>query len=107
MKAIIRGRDSGKAQEMLAFARRRHASVITQDKRAFKVKADGYGYDDIPILDYEDLKNDNYDWNTPVVVHNADKMLYSLLDKFYGLTLIGYTATTNGDEKNVQNPKKY
>lgn len=93
MKAIIRGRDSGKAKELLAYAREHNAAVLTQDKHTFKVKAAGYGYDDIEILDYQDLHNDNYDWNTPIVVHNADKLLYYLLNKYYGLTTIGFTST--------------
>lgn len=93
MKAIIRGRDSGKAKELLAYARERNAAVLTQDKHTFKVKAAGYGYEDIKILDYQDLYSDNYNWNTPIVVHNADKLLYYLLDKYYGLTTIGFTAT--------------
>ena len=93
MKVIIRGRDSGKAKELLAYAREHHAAVLTQDKHTFKVKAAGYGYDEIEILDYQDLYNDNYNWNTPIVVHNADKLLYYLMDKYYGLTTIGFTLT--------------
>lgn len=99
MKAIIRGRDSGKAKELLAYAREHNAAVLTQDKHTFKVKATGYGYNDIEILDYQDLHNDNYDWNTPIVVHNADKLLYYLLNKYYGLTTIGFSATIDGDGK--------
>lgn len=98
MKAIIRTRDSGKAKELLKFARQHNAAIVTQDKHAFKVKAESYGYKDVKILDYQDLHNDNYDWNVPVVVHNADKMLYTLLDKYYGLTLIGFTATMEEKE---------
>ena len=93
MKTIIRGRDSGKAKELLKYAREHNAAIVTQDKHSFKVKAESYGYTDVEILDYQDLKNDNYDWQTPVVVHNGDKLLYTLLDKYYGLTLIGFTAT--------------
>lgn len=93
MKTIIRGRDSGKAKELLEYAREHNAAVLTQDKHAFKVKADSYGYSDIEILDYEDLHNDTYDWHTPVIIHNGDKCLYSLLDHFYGLTVIGFSAT--------------
>ena len=55
MKIIVRGRDSGKAKELLAYARANNAAVLTQDKRSFQVKADGYGYHDITILDYQDL----------------------------------------------------
>lgn len=93
MKTIIRSRDSGKAKELLAYAREHNAAVVTQDKHAFQVKATGYGYDDIKILDYKDLHEDNYDWHTPVVIHNGDKFLYYILNKYYGLDVLGFTAT--------------
>ena len=98
MKAIIRGRDSGKAKELLAYARKHHAAVLTQDKHTFKVKAAGYGYDDIEILDSQDLHNDNYDWQIPIVVHNGDKLLYTLMNKYYGLTVCGFTATIDKEK---------
>lgn len=55
MKTII----CGKAQELLAFARKKNATILTQDKRAFQVKAESYGYNDIAIIDYDDLQHDN------------------------------------------------
>ena len=76
MKTIIRGRDSGKAKELLAFAHERNAAVLTQDKHAFKVKAENYGYGDVEILDYQDLHNDNYNWRTPIVVTNVKMKMF-------------------------------
>ena len=93
MKTIIRNRDSGKAAELLAYARGHGAAVVTQNKRAFKVKASSFGYDDVEILDYEDLIHDNYDENKPIVIHNGDKCLFYLMDKFFGLSVIGFSAT--------------
>ena len=93
MKTIIRSRDSGKAVELLAYAREHDAAVVTQNKRAFKVKASSFGYDDVEILDYEDLIHDNYDENKPIVIHNGDKCLFYLIDKFFGLSVIGFSAT--------------
>lgn len=93
MKTIIRTRDSGKAAELLAYAREHDAAVVTQNKRAFKVKASSLGYDDVEILDYEDLIHDNYDENKPIVIHNGDKCLFYLMDKFFGLSVIGFSAT--------------
>ena len=93
MKTIIRSRDSGKAVELLAYAREHGAAVVTQNKRAFKVKASSFGYDDVEILDYEDLIHDNYDENKPIVIHNGDKCLFYLIDKFFGLSVIGFSAT--------------
>ncbi len=93
MKTIIRGRDSGKAKELLEYAQQNDAMIITQNKRAFKVKAESLGFKDIEIIDYEDLQYDNYDDNKPVVIHNGDKMLYWLISQKYGLETIGFTAT--------------
>ena len=93
MKTIIRSRDSGKAKELLTYAQENHATVLTQDKRALQVKADNYGLHDINIMDYEDLENDDYDICTPIVIHNADKFLTYVLDRYYGLNPIGFTAT--------------
>lgn len=93
MKTIIRTRDSGKAAELLSYAREHDAAVVTQNKRAFQVKASSLGFSDIEILDFEDLTHDNYDENKPIVIHNADKTLYLLFDKFFGLSVIGFSAT--------------
>ena len=93
MITIIQGRETGKAQKLLEVAREKNAIILTQDKRAFKVKAHSYGYDDIPILDYEDLENDNYNLTQPILVHNADKVLDYLFDRYYGLKPIGFSAT--------------
>ena len=92
MKTIIRNRDSGKAKELLEYARNTNSFVITQDKRAFQVKAHSYGIDDIPIVDYEDMTNNNYPSQKTVVVHNGDKMLKWFLERF-GIELIGFSAT--------------
>ena len=93
MKTIIRGRDSGKAKELLQYARENNCFIITQDKRAFRVKAHNYGFNDIEIIDYDDLRNDNYPVGITALIHNGDKMLVALLDKFYGIDVIGMTAT--------------
>ena len=93
MIKIIRGRDSGKAKELLAAAQELNCSILTQDKKAFEVKAKGYGYPDVNILDYEDLKNDNYEYGSNILIHNGDKTLEWLMDYFYGINVKGFTAT--------------
>ena len=93
MLTIIDVRGSGKTKKLLETAREKNALILTQDKRAFKVKAHSYGYDDINILDYEDLENDDYDLMKPILVHNADKVSNYLFDRYYGLKPIGFSAT--------------
>ena len=93
MKVIIRERDSGKAKEILKFARENNCMVLTMDKRSFQVKADGLGFSNVEIIDFDDLHNDNYDFTKPVVIHNADKILKFLMDYYYGLNVLGFSAT--------------
>lgn len=93
MITIIQNRGTGKAKKLLETAREKNATIITQDKRAFEVKAKSYGFSDVEILDYEDLEEDNYTIDKPVLVHNGDKFLEYLLDRYYGLNIIGFSAT--------------
>lgn len=94
MKVIINSRGVGKSKQLLEAASAVPNSIIlTQDKRAFEVKEKSYGYHNIPIIDYNDLKNDNYPVDATIFVHNGDKLLYYLMDKYYGLNLGGFTAT--------------
>ena len=94
MKVVINKRGSGKTKALLEAANNTpNAIFLTQDKRAFEVKAKSYGYHNINIIDYQDLKEDNYPVDAIVFVHNGDKLLYYLLDKYYNLNLGGFTAT--------------
>ena len=93
MLTLIDVRGSGKTKKLLEIAREKNAIILTQDKRAFKVKAKSYGYDDVDVLDYEDLENDEYDLMKPILIHNVDKVLDYLFDRYYGLKPIGFSAT--------------
>ena len=93
MITIIQNRGTGKAKKLLETARENNATFITQDKRAFEVKAKSYGFSDVEILDYEDLEDDNYTIDKPVLIHNGDKFLEYLLDRYYGLNIVGFSAT--------------
>ena len=93
MITIIQNRGTGKAKKLFETAREKNATIITQDKRAFEVKAKSYGFSDVEILDYEDLEDDNYTIDKPVLVHNGDKFLEYLLDRYYGLNIVGFSAT--------------
>ena len=100
MLTIIRDRDSGKARQLLEAARKQNCAILTQDKNAFSVKAHSYGFDDIQIIDYDDLKNDNYEYGGNILIHNGDKVLGWLFDYFYGINVKGFSATAmeNKDE---------
>lgn len=93
MLTIIRDRDSGKAKQLLEAARKANCAILTQDKRAFEIKARGYGFEDVPIIDYEDLKDDNYEYGGNILVHNGDKVLEWIFDYFYGINVLGFSAT--------------
>lgn len=91
MKTVIRSRDSGKAKELLQYARDNKAFVVSQNKRALQVKAKALGYDDVMIIDYEDLSNEIFEGN--IVIHNVDKWLKEIFYNTYGLNVIGFSAT--------------
>lgn len=94
MKTIIRGRDSGKAKELLQYARDNNALVVTENKRAFQVKANSIGYKDVTIVDYEDLSNIDFSNEfSSIVIHNADKWLEEVFWNSYALKVIGFSAT--------------
>lgn len=99
MITIIQNRGTGKAKKLLEIARENGAIIITQDKRAFEVKAKSYGFSDIEILDYEDLEDDNYTIDKPVLIHEVNHILPYLLDRYYGLKVIGYSGTLEIEEK--------
>lgn len=94
MKTIIRGRDSGKAKELLEYARENNALVVTENKRAFQVKANSLGYKDVTIVDYEDLSNTDFTNEfSSIVIHNADKWLEEVFANSFYLKVIGFSAT--------------
>ena len=97
MIAIMQERNSGKSRKLLELAAEHDATVVTQNKRALKEKAKAYGIKGIDIIDYDDLWNDNYDIYKPIFIHNGDKMLAHLFDKFYNLKVAGFSATINED----------
>ena len=103
MLEIIQGRGTGKAKQLLAAARENNAAIITQNKPAFEVKAKSLGFEDIEILDYQDLQNDNYTFGKPMYIHNGDKMLSWLLDYYYNIQVAGFTATS----ENAQSTKQH
>jgi len=94
MKTIIRGRDSGKAKELLQYARENKALVVTENKRAFQVKANSLGYEDITIVDYEDLSNIDFSNEFSfIIIHNVDKWLEEVFANSFALKVIGFSAT--------------
>ena len=97
MITIINERGTGKAKELLAQARANNAIVVTQNKKAFIVKAKSYGYEDVEIIDYDDLNNSNYTICKPVLIHNGDEVLKYLMDIYYALNVIGFSATKEGE----------
>lgn len=97
MITIIGTRGSGKSKQLLEQARANNAIILTKDKRGFEVKKKSYGYEDIDILDYEDLENDNYDLARPILIHNVEAVIDYLFDRYYGLKPIGFSATKEGE----------
>lgn len=102
MITVIRDRETGKAHEVLQIARENNAIVVTPDARAFRVKAHGYGIDDVQIVSYEDLELHLVDIQKPVIFHNLDKALPTIAREYYRLKtdVIGFSATIGKEHKN-------
>ena len=88
MKTIIRRRDSGKARELIEYAVKNNAIIVTENPFAFKVKAESYGFPDVDVMAYEDFLYAK-ELEKNVVVHNIDKFV----NWFSGNKLIGFSAT--------------
>jgi len=88
MKQIIRGRDSGKARELITFAAENNATIVTENPFAFKVKAEGYGYPDVDIIAWDDLTH-MLEIPNKIVIHNLDKFINYIFEN----KVIGFSAT--------------
>ena len=96
---IVGPRGSGKTSKLFETARKNNAMILTTNSRALKEKAKALGYEDIEINGLGDLKNDDYSITKPALVDNGDDFLAILLDKYYGIPMLGFTVTYNkGDD---------
>jgi len=98
MIKIIGPRGTGKTTKLFELARENNAMILTSNSRAMKEKARSRGYNDIEIIGYGDLDSDNFSLNKNVFVDNADDVLNCLINKFYSIKVIGYTATIDENE---------
>lgn len=99
MISIIGPRGSGKTTKLFELARKNNVMILTSNSRAMREKARSRGYNDIEIIGYGDLDNDNYSLEKDILVDNADDVLSYLINKFYSLKMIGYSATIDENEK--------
>ena len=99
MIKVIGPRGTGKTTKLFELARKNNAMILTSNSRAMREKARSRGYEDIEIIGYGDLDNDDYSLNKNVLVDNADDVLNYLMNKFYSIKVIGYTATIDENEK--------
>ena len=93
MKTIIDKRGTGKTTKLFQLARETNSLILATNSRALREKARSKGYKDLEIIGFGDLDNDNFSLGKTLLVDNAEYVLQNLLDKFYGLDMIGFTAT--------------
>ena len=99
MISIVDARGTGKSKQLIEAAQKANAIILTKDKRGFEVKAKQYGFEDVDILDYEDLENDDYTLARPIMIHEVNYALDYLFDRYYGLKVEGYSGTKENDNK--------
>ena len=96
MNSIIRGRETGKARDLIAFAAKNNAIIVTENPNAFKVKAESYGFPNVEIIAWEDFIL-SVNFKKKFVIHNIDKMM----NWFCGGNLLGFSATLNEEKTNA------
>lgn len=93
MISIIGPRGSGKTTKLFEKARELNAMILAENSRALRQKAKAMGYDDIEINGFGDLKNDDYSIAKPALVDESSLFLSVLLEKYYGIEMIGFSET--------------
>ena len=90
---IVGPRGSGKTAKLFEEARKNNAMILTINSRALRLKAKELGYNDLEINGFGDLKNDDYSLAKPALVDECPYFLATLLEKYYGINMIGFNAT--------------
>ena len=93
MKVIAGPRGSGKTYALLKLANEDNGLVLTFNKRALQVKAKDYGFQDVEIIDWNDLLYGNSS-SKPLYIDNAEYVLSELFESDYGLKLTGLSIST-------------
>lgn len=93
MISIIGQRGSGKTAKLFEQARKNNAMILTLNSHALREKARALGYEDIEINGLGNLKNDDYSLAKPALVDESPYFLAALLEKYYGIKMIGFNAT--------------
>lgn len=93
MISIVGKRGSGKTVKLFEQARKNNAMILTLTSHALREKARALGYDDIEINGLGNLKNDDYSLTKPALVDESPYFLAALLEKYYGIKMIGFNAT--------------
>ena len=93
MKVIARPMGTNKTHELLEMAYNNDGIVLTTTKRALKVKADAYGFNDLTIVDPTDLVEQNYPEDKPLYIHKAADVLKEFFKTYFDLELEGFSVT--------------
>ena len=93
MISIMGQRGSGKTRKLFEEARKNNAMILTINSHALREKARALGYTDIEINGFGNLKNDDYSLAKPALVDECPYFLAALLNKYYGIEMIGFNAT--------------
>jgi predicted AAA+ superfamily ATPase len=100
MISIIGPRGCGKTTKLFKAARENNSIVLSTNSRALREKAKSLGYRELEIIGFGDLKNDNFSLGKEIMVDNAEYVLATFLEKFYGLKMKGFTASYENETRN-------
>lgn len=101
MIMIVRGRDSGKARELLQTAQKEKATIVSDNPERLREKANRYGIYDVDIHNYYDLVALDPEISAqPILIHNIDKFL-NYYFSISGQNIIGFSATVEAATKKL------
>ena len=92
MKVIARPVGTGKTKELMDAALEAGGTILTTNKRALAVKAQSYGFDDLDIIDLNDLLYGNIDNTKPLFIHKLDDVAQEYLKADFHLDLRGFSV---------------
>ena len=99
MISVVGGRGTGKTTKLFELAKEKNAIILCPNSRALRQKAKALGYKDLEIIGFGDLDNDNFSLGKQVLVDESSHVLQTLLNKFYLVNMIGFSATVEEDNK--------
>jgi len=98
MKVIAKHRGEGKTYELMHLAAENDGQLLVVNKRAIRTKANYYGLENLPIIDWNDILYGKYDEEKPLYIDDAEYVFSILLENDFKLKLEGLSVDLGDNE---------